>query len=83
MSYVVVRLFVLDKPVEVYGLFAGVMLSAAVWHKGVYWRASGMATLLTRGEAVSGWLGVPQMSANKINYTSAVSDGFSEQNTLL
>lgn len=62
-----VRLFVLNKPMEVYRLFSEVMLSAVVQHKGFYWRASGMDTLLTHGEAVSGWFGAPPMSANKIN----------------
>jgi len=57
---------------EVYGLFSGVMLPAAVQHKGFYWRATGMDALLTRGEAVRGWFGAPQMSGNKINYTSSV-----------
>lgn len=72
VCYVLVRLFVLNKPVEVYGLFSEVMLSVAVRHKGFYWRAPGMDALLTRGEAVSGWLGAPQMSANKMNYTGSV-----------
>lgn len=69
IHYVLVRLFVLNKAMEVYGLFSEVMLSAAVRHKGC---ASGMDPLLTRGDAVRGRFGAPQMSINKIKYASSV-----------
>lgn len=67
-----VRLLSLNSPADVYGQFSEVMLSVGVWHKGFYWRASGMDMLLMRDEAISKWLGSRQMSANKINYTSTV-----------
>lgn len=48
-----VRLLSLNSPADVYGQFSEVMLSVGVWHKGFYWRASGMDMLLMRDEAIS------------------------------